>query len=103
MIVLSGMAQQEDDGTQKAQEVGSQTSFLVLLAFCLVLFVHLPLLFGKALPVILMISFSVVAWYKLGLRKSFDSLFCKQRNIFLDHGGFARCENIISRSCRRSC
>ena len=39
------------------------------------------------LPVILMISFSVVAWYKLGLRQSLDSLFRKQGNRFLDHGG----------------
>jgi hypothetical protein len=55
------------------------------------------------LPVILMISFSVVAWYKLGLRQSLDSLFRKQGNLFLDQGGLARCENIISRSYRCSC
>ena len=45
----------------------------------------------------------VVAWYKLGLRRSPDSLFRKQGNLFLDHGGLARCENIISRSYRCSC
>src|SRR5262252_4916173 len=32
------------------------------------------------------VSLSVVAWYKLGLRQSLDSLFRKHGNRFLDHG-----------------
>ena len=48
-------------------------------------------------------QFSVVACYKLGLRQSLDSLFRKQGNLFLDHGGLARCESIISRSYLCSC
>jgi G8 domain len=33
------------------------------------------------------VSFSIVAWYKLGLRQWLDSLFRKHGNRFPDHGG----------------